>query len=132
MFIPCEGIGAAIAKIVTECGLRPVKLEFLEDRCSVEFTSSDSPSSSRKAKEKVAETGRKYPNGPWEKTGKVGIRSVYRCGDTSAFLKELASYKGVTEECMEYRLRTGGMLEPKQRHSKLEKKGVRKRMSLSV
>lgn len=128
MFIPTEGIGSAVAKILSECGLEPVRMEFYEDRAVVEFSAA-----SRASRRNCgpASAPKSLPAGPWKASGKRGKAALWKCGDVEATVEELADAHGVSKDCMRFRLQSGGFTDTRTRRSKFERNNARGRMSVS-
>lgn len=136
MFVPVEGIGSIIAKIVGATRLPLETLEFFEDKCVVTFSTraqakatlrNSKPSGTFKA---PIDTNVKFtlPPGPWKKTKTPG---VWECDGEKRAVKELAADRGIKPSVMSQRLLANGMLDTQKRRSMFEKIAKRERLSLA-
>ena len=141
MFIPTEGIGSAIARIVKECGINLATLEFYEDKARAEFSIGTTTKVTKPTRKIVTSTS--LPEGPWVKTketvaapnpgGHGGHHSaLYECNGVKATLGEIGEAFGVSGGVINQRFkRSGGYAVTMKHSSKFDKVSRRKRMALA-
>ena len=130
MFVPTEGIGSAISKILKETGIRLESLEFNEDRAIAVFFTDHAPQAPQKVR-KTARRGKPadippatvtdLPEGPWVKCGQSSDghhHNIWRCGDHEATTREIAGAFGVKVNLMGVRLGNSGYAVTRKHHGK--------------
>lgn len=126
MFVPTEGIGACVARIVSECGLKPLRMEFTEEKAVVEFATGDpaTPSQGNRRHEVSPDHG--LPNEGWKQEG-----HKWRNGTLLMSAKEISEKTGIPKNALRQRLYKSGRIETLERRSKFNRISKRKRFATS-
>lgn len=128
MFVPTEGIGACVARIVSECGLKPLRMEFTEEKAVVEFAQCDSATPSQGNRGSRVSPDHGLPNEGWKQEG-----HKWRNGTLLMSVKEISEKTGVPKNALRQRLYKAGRLETLEHQSKFVKRKSRaKALALAV
>jgi len=126
MFVPTEGIGACVARIVSECGLKPLRMEFTEEKAVVEFAADDYATPSlRNRRTDVPAVSHDLPNEGWKHEG-----HKWRNGTLLMSVREISEKTGIPKNALRQRLCNAGRIETLEHRSKFDKISKRKRFAL--
>lgn len=121
MFVPTEGIGACVARIVSECGLKPLRMEFTEEKAVVEFAQCDSATPSPDANDPNG-----LPESGWTREG-----HKWRNGNLLMSVAEISDRIGVSGKVLRQRLYSRGRITTFVKRSKFDRISKRKRFATS-